>query len=294
MDALRMQDQKSVPYRSAKDGLMHGCGHDAHTAIVLGTALALQHVHGILPEPAAWRAIFQPAEESGGGAAEMVEAGAVEGVAAIVALHVDPEQEVGRIVRRDGPMTACCTEMHVAIHGRGGHAARPHQAIDPIAATVQFISSVYQNVPRSVDSREPSVVTFGAISGGTASNVIPDKVLLRGTIRTFSRVQTAAIDRKLRAIGRAVGEASGTTIELTFLHGPDAVVNDPAVTAVVSRAAMEVVGTERVLGTRSSQSGRRGFRGVSRPHAGVHVSPGRRLPRRRAVAVVAFAALRHR
>jgi amidohydrolase len=246
MDGLRIQDEKSVPYRSSKDGLMHACGHDAHTAMALGASLALHESAGALPDGIAWRAIFQPSEESGDGAAEMVAAGAMDTVGAVVALHVDPDQEVGRVARRYGPMTACCLEVHIAVHGRGGHAARPHQAIDPIAAAVQFLSASYQNIPRAVDSRDPVVVTFGAISGGVNANVIPDKVLIRGTVRTFSPTLSATIEKKLRAIARGVSEATGTTFELTFLHGPDGVFNDPIVTDIVSLAAGEVVGSGRV------------------------------------------------
>jgi amidohydrolase len=249
IDALRILDGKHVPYRSTRDGLMHACGHDAHATMVLGAALALRHLerHGALGSEAAWRAIFQPAEEAGEGAAEMIAAGAMDGVRAIVALHVAPDLEVGRVARRVGPMSACCEEFHVAVHGKGGHAARPHEAIDPVAAAVQFISAVYQSVPRSVDSRDPAVVTFGTISGGTLANVIPDKVVLRGTIRTFARTVSRAVERRLTTIAQGVGEATGATIELTFLPGPEAVVNDERVTAVVSEAAAEVVGAERVV-----------------------------------------------
>jgi amidohydrolase len=248
IDALHIRDEKDVPYRSTRDGLLHACGHDAHTAMVLGAALALHHLdrNGYLTHPVPWRALFQPAEETGDGAAEMVGAGAMDGVAAIVALHVDPELPVGQITRRVGAMTACCDEFHVVVHGRGGHAARPHQAIDPISATVQFLSSAYQLVPRSVDSRDPVVLTFGAITGGTQANVIPERVIVRGTLRTLARPISEGIKGRLRVIAHGVSEATGTAIDLTFLPGPDEVVNDPEVTAIVSRAAVEVVGPENV------------------------------------------------
>lgn len=248
MDALRLRDEKDVPYRSTREGLMHACGHDAHAAIVLGAALALHHlqISGALTGGLPWRALFQPAEETGEGAAEMVGAGAMEGVGAVVALHVDPELEVGRVALRVGAMTACCDELHVVVQGRGGHAARPHQAIDPIAAAAQFVQAIYAGLPRSVDSRDPVVLTFGAITGGTLPNVIPDRVILRGTMRTLARPITEAMEERIRVIARGVGATTGATIDVTFLHGPDAVVNDPGVTGVVARAAAEVVGPGNV------------------------------------------------
>jgi len=214
IDALRIQDQKDVPYRSNRDGVMHGCGHDAHATMVLGAVLALEHLARRLRMPVRWRAIFQPAEEEGEGAAEMVGAGAMEEVDAILALHVDPEREVGSVGVRYGPLTASCSEFHAVVHGRGGHAARPHQAIEAIPAAAQFLLAVHQCVPRSIDSRDPVVVTFGAITGGTAANVIPDRVILRGTIRTLGRAISGAVEERMRQIAQGVATTTGARIEL--------------------------------------------------------------------------------
>jgi amidohydrolase len=246
IDALRMHDQKDAAYRSTRDGVMHACGHDAHSAIALGASLALWNCRAWLPWPTPWRTIFQPAEEIAEGAFEMIEAGAVEGVRAIVALHVDPELTVGRIAQRQGVLTALCEEMRVTIHGRGGHAARPHQAVDPIGVAVQFVNSVYQFVPRSVDSREPVVVTFGSIHGGTSANVIPEQVGLLGTIRTFGRAAATQVEERIKHIGHGLSEASRARIVITFNQTTDAVVNDPAVTEVCVRAAADVVGIDHI------------------------------------------------
>jgi amidohydrolase len=246
IDALRMQDRKAVPYRSTREGVMHACGHDAHAAMALGASLALWSCRACLPWPVPWRTIFQPAEESGEGAFEMIDAGAVEGVSAIVALHVDPELAVGRIAQRPGVLTAFCEELRVTIHGRGGHAARPHQAEDPIGVAVQFINSVYQFVPRSIDSREAVVVTFGSIQGGTSANVIPDQVRLLGTIRTYGRETAARVEERIKHIGHGLSEASRARIEIAFEQSTDAVINDPAVTAVCVRAAADVVGIDHI------------------------------------------------
>ncbi len=247
IDALRIQDLKDVPYRSTREGMMHACGHDAHATMALGAALALWGCRESFPRPVPWRAIFQPAEETGEGAHEMIAAGAVEGVRAVVALHVDPDLGVGMVAQRTGAMTACCQDLHVTVRGVGGHAARPHQAIDPVAVAVQLVSAVYQFVPRSVDSREAAVVTFGMIHAGASPNVIPDTVELRGTIRTLSWAAAARVEDRLRQIARGLAEAGGTAIEVRVEKGVGAVINDPAVTALCVRAASEVVGADRVV-----------------------------------------------
>jgi amidohydrolase len=177
----------------------------------------------------------------------MIAAGAIAGVRAVVALHVDPEMPVGTVGRRSGVMTAFCQELKVTVRGAGGHAARPHQSTDPIAVAVQFVTSVYQLVPRTVDAREAAVVTFGAIHGGASPNVIPDRVDLLGTIRTLSWRAASEVEDQLRRIARGLSEASGATIEVALERGIDAVVNDPQVTAACARAAAEVVGADRVV-----------------------------------------------
>ncbi|MBV8142981.1 MAG: amidohydrolase, partial [Verrucomicrobia bacterium] len=129
IDALPIQEENDVPYRSKKPGVMHACGHDVHSAILLGTTLALYRAR---PSPVAWKSIFQPCEESGRGACEMVREGALEGVDAIIALHVDPNLPVGKVAITPGPRTAFCQDFAIEIIGRGGHGARPHATVDPI------------------------------------------------------------------------------------------------------------------------------------------------------------------
>jgi amidohydrolase len=241
IDALRIHDAKTVPYRSRRDGVMHACGHDAHATMALGAAQALWHCRTALPRQAAWRAIFQPSEEVGEGAFEMIAAGAMENVCVVIALHVDPDTTAGRLAFRPGVLTAFCQELHVEIRGMGGHAARPHQSVDPIGVASQFITSVYQFVPRSVDSRDPVVVTFGCIQGGTSPNIIPEHVLLKGTIRTLSEASANGVGERIKQIAFGLSEASGATIQIQLRRGSDAVVNDPDVTRTCVRAAGEIV-----------------------------------------------------
>jgi amidohydrolase len=176
----------------------------------------------------------------------MVEAGAVDGVGSIVALHVDPERRCGRVGFRVGTLTAFCCEVDVLVAGRGGHAARPHHSADPIAAACQFAGAVYQFVPRSVDSRDPTVVTFGSIHGGFTQNVIPEEVRLRGTMRTHSRAAIERVIQRIEEIAAGVAATSDTRIEVTFKRGPDAVINEPAVTRTCLEAAAELLGADAV------------------------------------------------
>ena len=247
IDALPLQDAKQgVPYRSHRDNVMHACGHDAHAAMALGAALALHRQGDLAPRPIPWRAIFQPAEEIGDGALEMIRAGAMEGVAAIVALHVDPELEVGRVAQRAGVLTADCRDLRVTIRGHGGHAARPHQAVDPIAAAAQFITGAYQVVPRSVDVREPVVVTFGAIHGGDASNAIPEVVELLGTLRSLSQGARERALAALQNVARGVTAALGAEVQVESFQGIDPVINNPSVIAVMARTSADLLGPENV------------------------------------------------
>ncbi len=250
IDALRIQDEKDVPYRSRYAGVAHCCGHDAHAAMVLGTALAAQRMlRGTVPyvgPPVRLRFLFQPAEETCEGARWMIEQGALEGVDAILGVHVDPERTAGTVGIRYGVLTAHCDELDVLVDGRGGHAARPHHTIDPIAAAVQLVATWYQLVPRSVDSRDPHVLTIGKIAGGSAPNVIPQCVELRGSLRTVSDAARMRLKRRIEQIAQGVAEATGARIHVRFLNPLPAVVNAPVPTAALHYASIAVLGADQV------------------------------------------------
>ena len=248
IDALRIQDEKQVSYRSTCAGIMHACGHDAHTAIVFGATRVLtklaQQDH--VPWPISFRAIFQPAEETATGARQMIEMGVLEGVDKIFALHVDPERRTGEIALRSGAMTAHCDSLQITIRGQGGHAARPHESKDPIAAAAQLISSLYQFVPRATDSHDAVVLTIGKIRGGENANVIPDAVQLWGTMRTLeTEVRTRTVEQ-IRQVAAGVAEITGTLIEVVFHASIPSVYNDAELTGLVWREAEEVVGGDHV------------------------------------------------
>lgn len=244
IDALRIHDSKQVEYRSQHDGVMHACGHDAHTATVFGAIAALNDLRneGGLPHELPFRGIFQPAEEICTGAKEMIEVGALDGVDAIIAVHVDPTRPVGHIGLRSGVLTANCDEMIITIIGRGGHAARPHEASDPIAAAAQLINSIYLFIPRATDSQDAVVVTIGQIIGGDNANVIPEEVTLRGTIRTLDQdVRSRTFDH-IRRLASGIGRTSDTRIQVDYGLGSQSVNNDRHLTKLFERAGQEVLG----------------------------------------------------
>ena len=262
IDALPIADAKEVTYRSTREGLMHACGHDAHAAMALAAAEALWGCRESLPAAARrWRVVFQPAEEVGEGAFEMVDAGAMDGVRAIAALHVDPERPVGRVGCRRREMTAFCHDLRVSIRGVGGHAARPHLSRDPLLAAAQFVATVYQAIPRSVDSRDPTVVTFGSLHAGSGGNVIPEEAEIRGTIRTMSRQSSQRVAERLKQVADGIGAATETEFEVTLSHSTDGVFNDPEVTAVCVAAAADVVGPGNVEEIRLPSMGGEDFSG---------------------------------
>ncbi|WP_417849162.1 M20 metallopeptidase family protein [Thalassoglobus sp.] len=247
IDALRIQDQKQTSYCSQVDGLMHACGHDAHSATVYGAMLALIDVEKSgLVDSIPWRVLFQPAEETNEGARQLVEAGAVDGLQALFSLHMDPSRQVGTIGVRTGDFTADCNELEIEVLGRGAHAARPHEACDPIAAVAQLISSIFLFVPRSTDSQEPVVVSFGQINAGQNPNVIPDRVLVRGTLRTLREEVSKNTISHLERLARGVAEASGTSIHVRHHGGPPAVYNDPRLTEILTSSATAILGRENV------------------------------------------------
>ncbi|MGA1204580.1 MAG: M20 metallopeptidase family protein [Opitutales bacterium] len=242
IDALRLQDEKTVSYRSRENNLMHACGHDAHTAMAYGALKALAQVPEALPDGFTWRCIFQPAEESATGAREMIACEALKGVEAIVALHVDPVLDAGQVGYRPGSLTACCEEFEILVEGRGGHGARPHTTIDPLLAATQIVQAVYAMVPRSADARDPLVVSFGVIQGGINPNVIPESVQLRGTIRSMDFDHSVDAMRRIREIVDGVAQACRVQAQVSIAYSLPPVKNDPLFTDCCHDAIHGLVG----------------------------------------------------
>jgi amidohydrolase len=261
MDALWITDEKSTANRSNVKGVMHACGHDAHSAVVFGAIATLAELirSEALPWPVACRAIFQPAEETNRGALDMIKAGALEGLSDLIGLHVDPSRMVGTIGLRHGDFTADCHEVEIEVHGRGAHAARPHEAIDPVAITAQLISSIYLFVPRSTDSQDPVVITFGQILGGHAPNAIPDHVIVRGTLRTLDSEVSQATIHHIERLTRGLADASQSQISVRWQSGPPPVKNDPELVSLLLDSARSVVGERQVQTIRRPSMGGEDF-----------------------------------
>jgi amidohydrolase len=252
IDALPIPDQKQVPYRSTVDGVCHGCGHDAHTAILLGAADRLAR----LDLPGRVRLIFQPAEETmPGGALSVLASGALEGVDQIFALHCDPRLATGQIGLRVGPITAACDQVEVTLSGPGGHTARPNLTVDLVYALGQMITELPGLLSRRVDPRASLSLVWGAVEAGRAVNAIPMTGQVRGTLRVFDRVTWESAEPLVRALVAKIAEPSGVHAELNYLRGVPPVVNDPAAVAVQRTAALAALGPDGVADTEQSMGG---------------------------------------
>lgn len=257
IDALLIHEANDVPYRSQRDGVMHACGHDAHAAIAAHVALALHRLEtsGRAPWPLRWRAILQPSEETAEGARRMIAAGALEGVASIFALHVDPPRPTGEVGLCVGPFTASCNDVTIIVRGRGGHGARPHESRDPIAAAAQLVSSLYQFIPRTTDSFDAVVLSFGRIAGGQNANVIPEEVELNGTLRTLDSTVLAQTIEQIRQIARGVQEVTATQIDVAVDGGIPSVRNDLSAVQLLEEAVATVAGVSARIIPRPSMGG---------------------------------------
>jgi amidohydrolase len=244
IDALPIQEETETPFRSNNPGVMHACGHDAHAAMLLATALALKQEDNL---PFSWRAIFQPSEEEGQGAQQLIREGALEDVDRILALHVDPTRQIGKAGITPGPRTAFCRDFVIEVHGRGGHAARPYTTIDPIAAAAHLATLIYQALPRSSDARDPMVVTIGMIQGGYTSNVIPDLVTLKGTIRALRREVAIEASATLERLSEATARAFKADIKVVFKNLLNGLVNDEPTARICAEVAREFLGPENVI-----------------------------------------------
>lgn len=246
LDCVRVGDEKRVPYASKHAGLCHACGHDAHTAIVFGAFSALHEIRPLLRDAGLahprLRAIFQPAEENATGAASMIEQGAIEDVAAILAVHVEPFLDCGSIGLREGPLTSACKSFCARIQGRSGHSARPFEAVDPIPAAANLVSLFYQLCPRSMDSRYPLALTVASISAGESFNAIPDRAVVNGTLRAARLTDLEAVEQRMQSVARGVAEATGCEIVLDFPLFAPPTDNDPRIVRAMAAAATSLLG----------------------------------------------------
>lgn len=228
MDALPIEEQTGAPYASQNPGVMHACGHDAHTAILLGVCRVLKKLEKQLP--VAVKLAFQPGEETDGGAAPMIAAGVLNdpNVLACAALHMDPDLECGKITVKNGPLYASPDEFDLTIYGAGGHGAQPHLCTDPIMIAAEVIQSLQTIVSRKTDPFLPAVVSVCSMHAGNATNIIPDTAFLSGTARAMTQDMRDFLEKEIADIVSAVCKRYGAEYDFQFRKMFPPLINDNA------------------------------------------------------------------
>jgi len=247
LDALPIHEENEIPFKSTVDGVMHACGHDVHTSILLGAAEILNELKDQLPQPV--KLVFQPGEEKNpGGATYMIRDGALENpkVKEMYALHVFPDMEVGKVGFKEGIYMASCDEIYITINGKGGHGATPHQCIDPIAIGAEIILNLQTIVSRKCDPKIPCVLSFGHFEALGATNVIPSKALLKGTFRTMNETWRSEALELISKQVNGIAASNGATVELEISKGYPYLENDPKVTASMRSKAQSFLGEDKV------------------------------------------------
>ena len=256
MDALPIQELNEVPYKSKNPGKMHACGHDAHVAAAIGAARILWELRDQINGNVKF--IFQPAEEAPGGAEPMIAAGVLENptVDAIIGGHVWGGLESGIIEVMSGPTMASSDIIRLKIIGKGGHAAQPHTTIDPIVIASEIVGALQKLVSRQTDPFESVVISICSFHAGDVFNVIPHSAYLEGAVRTLNNELRQELPQKIEKIIRGITEPYGATYELDYYLGYPVTVNDPGVTETVRRAAISVLGADKVrVAARASMGG---------------------------------------
>lgn len=248
IDALPVNEANEIDYRSVHENRMHACGHDGHTAIVLGAAKLLASIHDSIVGNIKF--IFQPAEEvpPEGGAKCMIADGVLQNptVDAIFGLHIWPDLPAGEIGLKSGPIMAAADTIKLAIQGTGGHGAAPHKAVDAMVLTAHVILTLQTLVSRKIDPLKPVVLSICKCDGGTAYNILPDEIRLEGTTRYFDKDLGNFLEDQINQVVNGICVGHGSSYELGYQYGFPPTINEPDMTAVVARAATEILGENKV------------------------------------------------
>ncbi len=250
IDALKFNEENDVEYRSKNANAMHACGHDAHTACLIGAAKVLTKIKGELKGKV--RLFFQPSEEDAttSGAKTMVSEGALDGVDAIFGIHVFSTMKSGLLQYRSGPMMAASDVWRLTIHGKGGHGSSPHETFDPTIAAVQILGAYQTIISREVSPREPAVLSTGAIeTSSKVINIIPERVEMSGSVRTFNPEVQDQIEAAMKRIAKSVGEACRCRTDFTFQRFLPVTINDHKMTELLKEVGTELFGADVVQET---------------------------------------------
>ena len=254
IDALPLQDEKLVPYRSTVDGVCHACGHDVHTAAVLGAGLALAEAAGQLAGTV--RLVFQPAEEKmPGGALDVIREGWMDGVSSVFGLHCDPALEVGRVGLKSGALTAAADALEVVLSGPGGHTSRPHNTVDLVHVLATVATGLPDALSRLVDPRAGLCLVWGHVSAGVAANAIPRRGVLKGTLRVLDIDAWRDAPSLVQRLVDGLVAPYGAHAEVHYQRGVPPVVNDPSATALFSAAVRAALGSSAAVPTLQSLGG---------------------------------------
>lgn len=248
MDALPIVETNDVPYKSKNEGVMHACGHDVHTSSLLGVARILNEIKDDFEGSV--KLVFQPGEEKNpGGASLMIKEGVLENPrpASMIGQHVMPFIPTGKIGFREGMYMASADEVYLTVKGKGGHAALPDKVIDPVLIASHIVVALQQVVSRNADPKAPTVLSFGSIHGGSATNIIPDEVKLKGTFRALNEEWRFEAHKRIRKIAESLAEGMGGSCEVDISVGYPFLTNDPETTQAARKAAEAYVGTENIV-----------------------------------------------
>lgn len=260
MDALPINEMTGLPYASERQGKMHACGHDGHTAMLLGAALQLSRTRNF---DGTVNLIFQPAEEAGfnSGAEQMIKDGLFERFPcdAIFGMHNHPGVETGTFMFRAGPFMAACDTVKIKVIGKGSHAARPHQSIDPLVTASSLVMALQTVVARNIDPMEAAVVTVGSLHAGHAANVIPEHATMELSVRSFKQEVRELLEQRIRALVQSHVEGYGAKAEVEYIRGYPVLVNSEAETEFAKQIAVELVGEDKIIPSFSPIAGSEDF-----------------------------------